>query len=158
MKFGPLLVLTFLFLSTTTSHSHSKQTTEAKTSDSTVEALITKMENDRIQAGVRKDTSAISAMTAEDYVMIDFDGKVQSKSTTLERLKSSEIQLKSNSLDKIKIRVYDNTAIVTGRATPNGTISRRDFNQAIRYTRVYVKKNGQWQVVSFQQTRVSTGD
>jgi hypothetical protein len=115
MKFRSLLVLPFLFLSATTGHSHNQQTTEAKTSDATVEALITKMENDRIQAGVRKDTSAISAMTAEDHVMIDFDGKVQNKSMTLERIKSSEIQLKSNSLDEIKVRVYENTAVVTGR-------------------------------------------
>ena len=64
-----------------------------KTSDSAkVRARITK-ENDRIQAGVRKDVDAIAAVTADDYVMIDFDGQVRNKAATLERIKSSEIQL-----------------------------------------------------------------
>jgi hypothetical protein len=31
-----------------------------------VQALITKMENDRIKAGVRKDVDAIAAVTADD--------------------------------------------------------------------------------------------
>ena len=133
-----------------------KQGAAVKSSDSgTVEALIKKMEEERIQAGVHKDVAAIAAVTSDDYVMIDFDGKVQTKKMTLERIKSSEIQLKSNSLDEIKVRVYGDTAVVTGRATPNGTINGEDFSRAIRYTRVYIKSAGQWRVVSFQQTRVA---
>jgi hypothetical protein len=62
------------------------------------------MENDRIQAGVRKDVDAIAAATADDYVMIDFEGKVRNKAATLERIKSSEIQLQSNSLDELDVR------------------------------------------------------
>jgi ketosteroid isomerase-like protein len=98
------------------------------------------MENDRIQAGVRKDVDAIAAVTADDYVMIDFEGKVRNKAATLERIKSSEIRLQSNSLDEVDVRIYGNTAMVTGRATPKGTISGKDFSRPIRYTRVYVKK------------------
>jgi hypothetical protein len=65
-----------------------------ETSDSAkVQALITKMENDRVKAGVRKDVDAIAGVTADDYVMIDFDGQVRNKAATLERIKASEIQL-----------------------------------------------------------------
>ena len=63
-----------------------------KTSDSAeVQPLIKKMENDRIQAGVRKDVDAIAAVTADEYVNIDFDGKVRNKAETLERIRSSAI-------------------------------------------------------------------
>ena len=79
------------------------------------------MENDRIQAGVHKDVDAIGAVTAEDYVNIDFDGKLRNKADTLERIQSSEIQLQSNTLDEIEVRFYGDTAVVTGRATPKGT-------------------------------------
>jgi hypothetical protein len=75
-----------------------------------------------VQAGVRKDVDAIAAVTAYDYVMIDFEGKVRNKAATLERIKSNEIQLQSNSLDEVDVRIYGTTAIVTGRATPKGAI------------------------------------
>lgn len=42
-------------------------------------ALVKKMEENRVQAGVRKDVSAISAVTAEDYMQIDLDGNVRDK-------------------------------------------------------------------------------
>jgi ketosteroid isomerase-like protein len=120
-----------------------------------VQALIKKMENDRIKAVVRKDVDAVAVVTADEYMNIDFDGKIRNKAATLERIKSSEIQLQSNSLDELEVRIYCNTAIVTGRATPKGKTNGKDFSRPIRYTRVYVKKNGHWQVVLFQQTRVA---
>jgi ketosteroid isomerase-like protein len=102
---------------------------------------------------VREVVDAIAAVTADDYALIDFEGKVRNKAATLERIQSSEIQLQSNSFEDLVVRIYGNTAIVTGRATPKGTIGGKDCSRPIRYTRVYVKKDGHWQVVSFQQTR-----
>ena len=48
--------------------------------------LIKKMDNDRIQAGVRKDVEAIAPFTADEYVQIDFDGRVMDKETTFRRI------------------------------------------------------------------------
>jgi ketosteroid isomerase-like protein len=149
-----LLLMLVPFVASGQEANNGKKGTIRTPNSAKVQALITKMENDRIQAGVRKDVDKIAAVTADDYVMIDFDGKVRNKAATLERIKSSEIQLRSKSLDELDVRIYGNTAIVTGRTTPKGTISGKDFSRPIRYTRVYVKKNEHWQVVSFQQTRV----
>jgi ketosteroid isomerase-like protein len=149
-----LLVMLVPFFASGQEANNGKSGTIKTPNSAKIQALITKMENDRIQAGVRKDVDAIAAVTADDYVMIDFEGKVRNKAATLERIKSSEIQLQSNSLDELDVRIYGDAAIVTGRATPKGTMSGNDFSRPIRYTRVYVKKNGNWQVVSFQQTRV----
>ena len=117
--------------------------------------LIRQMEEDRVQAGVRKDVEAISAATTEDYLQIDFDGKVLNRSAVLRRIKSSEIQLRSNSLDDMLVRIFGDTAVVTARSTPKGTMNGKDFGGPIRYSRVYVKRDGRWQVVMFQMTRIA---
>ncbi len=117
-------------------------------------ALIKKMEEERVQAGVRKDVGAISAATAEDYLQIDLDGNVRDKSAALRRIESAEIQLQSNSLDQMVVRLFGDTAVVTARSTPKGTINGKDF-PPIRYSRVYVKRGGRWQVVMFQMTRIA---
>ena len=116
---------------------------------------IKELEHDRIQAGIRKDISYVDAATADEYVQIDWDGKVLDKTATLARIKSSNIQLQSNTLDEISVRVYGDTAVVTGLATRKGLMDGKDISTGIRYTRVYTKRDERWQVVQFQQTRVA---
>lgn len=119
--------------------------------------LIKRMENDRIQAGVRKDVEAIAPFTADEYVQIDFDGRVMDREATFRRIRSSDIRLKSNAPDDLAVRIYGDVAVVTGRATPKGVADGREFVDPIRYSRVYVKRDGRWQVVLFQQTRIAPG-
>jgi ketosteroid isomerase-like protein len=116
---------------------------------------IKKLEHDRIQEGVRKDIAYVEAATADDYVQIDWDGKVLDKTATLARIKSNSIQLQSNTLDEISVRVYGDSAVVTGLATRRGVMDGKNISTGIRYTRVYIKRDGRWQVVQFQQTRVT---
>jgi ketosteroid isomerase-like protein len=136
---------------------HGTQIPKAKapTDDAATVALIKKLENERIQAGVRKDIAYVEAATADEYVQIDWDGKVLDKAAMLARIKSSNIQLQSNKLDEINVNVYGNTAVVHGLATRKGTMDGKDISTSIRYTRVYVNRDGRWQVVQFEQTRVA---
>jgi ketosteroid isomerase-like protein len=115
---------------------------------------IKKMESERSDAGVTKDFNVFNSATADDYMQIDFDGIVLDKTATLERIKSSYAQLHSNVLDDMIVRIYGNTALVNARANPKGIMKGKEFSDAIRYTRVYVKRDGHWQVVLFQQTRI----
>lgn len=118
-----------------------------------VVATIEQMEHDRIRVNVRRNMGAIDAVTADDYVQIDWVGTVLDKAGTLERIRLSDMQ--SHSLQDLKVRVYGNTAIVVGTAIRKGATGERDISGTFRYTRVYVSRDGRWQVVHFQQTRVA---
>jgi ketosteroid isomerase-like protein len=50
------------------------------------------------------------------------------------------------------VRVYGDTAVVTARADVKGHQLGEDFSGPYRYTRVWVRRNGQWQTVSYQAT------
>ena len=121
-------------------------------SQRTVVDHIKKLEADRIQAGVRKDVAWVAAATADEYVQVDWEGKVLDKAAMLARIGSSNIRLQSNTLDEIDVKVYGDVAVVTGRATRKGVMDAKDISTSVRYTRVYVKREGRWQVVQFQQT------
>ena len=118
-----------------------------------VVAQIEQMEHDRIRTNVRKNMGALDAVTADDYVQIDWVGRVLDKAATLERIKSSDMQ--SHSLENLNVRVFGDTAIVVGTAIRKGVTGDKDISGTFRYTRVYVKRNERWQVVHFQQTRVT---
>ena len=76
------------------------------------------------------------------------------KSAAMQRIRSSQIQLKSNTIDEMTVKIVGDTALVTARSTPIGTIDGRDF-PPIRYSRVYAKRNAEWKVVLFQMTRIA---
>lgn len=128
----------------------------AAPSEAAVARLIQQMEQDRIQIGVQKDMAALAAVTSDDYVQIDWVGKMVDKAATLERIKSSDMQ--SYRLEGVTVRVYGDVAIAVGTAVREGRTGERNISGSFRYTRVYAKKDGRWQVVHFQQTRVGQGD
>lgn len=133
-------------------------TRQSNASDESSEiTLLKRMEEERIQAGVRKDIDTIAAATAEDYMQIDLDGIVRDKAAAMRRIESSHIKLKANAIDELVVRIFGDTAVVTGRSIPVGTINGKEF-PPIRYSRVYVKRDRRWQVVMFQMTRITKNE
>ena len=124
----------------------------ADSSDAATIALIRKLEQQRIDAGLRKDVVALEATTSDDYLQIDMAGNLRDKATQMKRIASSEVKMESNTLDDMVVRVYGETAVVTGRATAVGTIRGEPY-PCIRFTRIYVRQGASWKVVLYQQTR-----
>jgi ketosteroid isomerase-like protein len=77
------------------------------------------------------------------------------KTQLLNALKSGDIKLTSDDVSDMKVRVYGNTAVITGKAATKGTIGGKDASGQNTFTRVLVKKGGTWQTVALQQTRIS---
>lgn len=148
MKYIPALLLTLIAIVPATS------TLATTAEDQAVIDHIKKLENDRIQAGVHKDVAWVASATADEYVQIDWEGKVLDKKAMLARIGSSNIQLQSNAVDEIDVKVYGEVAVVAGQATRKGVMDGKDISSSVRFTRVYIKRDGRWQVVQFQQTRV----
>ena len=120
-----------------------------------VEQQLTKLEQDRAQAAVRGDTAFLEQNTSDDYTFINARGMLITKAQLLADFKSGQIKLQSSDLDDLHPRVYGDTAVLTGRSTQKGQAYGQDTGGQYRFTRVYVKRNGRWQSVAFQQTRIA---
>jgi ketosteroid isomerase-like protein len=120
-----------------------------------VEEQLKKLEIDRADAVVKSDVGRLDKQTSDDYMLITMNGRVSDKSQMLDGFKSGQSKLTTEDLSDLKVRVYGNTAVVTGKADIKGTLGGQDATGQIFFTRVYVKKDGRWQSVSLQQTRVS---
>ena len=114
-----------------------------------------KLETDRAAAVVKGDVATLEKQTSDDYTLINMNGQMSDKSQMVNAFKTGQSKLTSDELSDMKVRVYGNTAVITGKADVNGTLGGKDATGQIMFTRVYVKKGGQWQSVAFQQTRVS---
>jgi ketosteroid isomerase-like protein len=120
-----------------------------------VEQELIKLEQDRAQAAVRGDTAFLAQNTADDYTFITPRGVLTTKEQMLAAFKSGEIKLQANDLDDLQVRVYGDTAVLTGRSTQKGQTQGQDTSGQYRFTRVYVRRNGGWQSVAFQSTRIA---
>lgn len=117
-----------------------------------VEDQLKKIEEQRTQAVVKGDVATLEKLTSDDYTFINRFGQVSDKTKTMDAIKNGDIKLTSNKVSDLNVRVYGNTAVITGRAEGEGKIFGKDASGPVLFTRVYVKKNGRWQSVAFQQT------
>jgi len=119
-----------------------------------VEEQIKKMERDRAAAVVKADVATLEGLTSDDYVLINANGQVSNKAETMSMIKTGKIKLTANEVSDLSVRVYGDTAVVTGKSTAKGSINGIELKGPVMFTRVYVKKNGKWQSVAFQQTPI----
>ena len=52
--------------------------------------------------------------------------------------------------EDMRVRIYRDAAVVTGRAKRGFKYRGQEVNQERRYTHVYVKRQGQWRIVAQQ--------
>lgn len=126
----------------------------APTADkASVEQTLMQMEHDWGNAEIKKDYAVVDKILADDWVGIDYDGKVVAKSLAMADLKTGTSTLTSEQLGPMTVRVFGNTAVVTGSDTETST--DRDKNSSGKYvwTDVFVSRNGRWQVVASQSTK-----
>jgi ketosteroid isomerase-like protein len=123
----------------------------AEEEDATIRAILD-LERQTKEASLHRDADFSQRTLAEDYIAITPLGQVTTKQDTLAARKSGQLRYDSIELSDMVVRVYGDTAIVTGRADVRGHQLGEDFSGPYRYTRVWVKRAGHWQTVSYQQT------
>lgn len=113
---------------------------------------IVDMERQAKEASLRRDADFPLRVLADDYVAITPLGQVTTKQETISARRSGQLRYESMNVTDMVVRLYGDTAVVTARADVKGHQLGEDFSGPYRYTRVWVRHNGQWQAVSYQAT------
>jgi ketosteroid isomerase-like protein len=121
-------------------------------STESVERALMQMERDWADAIVKHDAAAVSRITAEDWRETGWDGQSFGKAEALADLPLGTTE--SITMDPITVRVFGDVAIVTTGDTEKSTYKGKDSSGHYVWTDVYMKRNGQWQAVATQGSRV----
>jgi len=119
-----------------------------------VEQTLMQMERDWVQASLKKDTAVMEKMLADDWAGIDFSGKTVTKAQAIADLKSGAAATQSVDLGDMKVRVFGNTAVVTGSDTEKSTYKGKDSSGKYVWTDVFANRNGRWQAVASQSVKL----
>jgi len=128
-----------------------EQTGKGGDVEQTVKALSEQLN----QAALKGDTATYDKLVSPDYASIGIYGTVATKAEILENYKSGKTKFDSIEVLDTKVRVYGDTALVSGTSNVKGHPGTTDLSGQYRSVRVWIKRNGKWQSVYFQATRVA---
>ena len=126
--------------------------TETTTRTPDLKQQVIDLERQAREATLKRDPEFSERTLSDDYVAITPLGQVINKSDTINARRSGQLRYDSIDVTEMVVRLYGNTAVVTARAEVRGRDLGEEFNGPYRYTRVWVKRNGRWQTVSYQAT------
>jgi hypothetical protein len=118
----------------------------------TPEDSVRAAEEARAQALLSADTVALSRMVAAEFTEVSRLGTLRTKADNIRDIASGELKLTSVRYDSLTVRMYGDVAVLQGIADNTGTFRGFPFRGKIRYTRVFVRRDGRWQAVTMQQT------
>ena len=110
------------------------------------------VEQARGEALLHADTVALSRMLATEFMEISRLGLVRTRADNIRDISSGDLKLLTVKYDSLSVRIYGAVAVLTGIADNTGQFRGFPFSGKIRYTRVFVRREGRWQAVLMQQT------
>ena len=102
------------------------------------------------EALVRADIVVLERLYSEEFVYTTPDGEVRDKAQQLAFMRTGALRLESGQSNDVRVRVYGNTAVMTGRFTAKGKFKDKIIDIRERYTAVWVKREGRWRLVADQ--------
>lgn len=108
----------------------------------------------RFRAMTTNDLPALEASLGDDLIYTHSSASVDTKASYVGSIRSGALKYVSIEPGELKVRVYGTTAVITGVAKMATVSSGQTMNNQLRYTDVWVLRDGRWQMVGWQSTRM----
>jgi hypothetical protein len=132
---------------------------QAKTDDTEVQAIkneIIRLQDEEDRALLRKDIETLDRLWADDLLYPNDNGEVLTKAQRLAEARAQTHNFSVFRHDDIRVRVYNgNTAVVTGYSTTLKKYKGKVSRGPRRFSAVWVRFDGRWQMVAHQRTDMS---
>ena len=122
-----------------------------KTSDTEEELL--RIEKEFAQAIVSNDLEGIGRLVEDDWIIIDPNGDIVDRTRFFEGIKSDVLTHDMMESEDFRVRVYGDSAVVTGITRTKGKFMGQEFSTHERASDVFVRREGRWQCVLTHLTR-----
>lgn len=126
------------------------------TGSAAIEQELLKLDREWLDAYEKGDAAAIGRIEADDFTITYADGQMLTKAQDMEAVSKSNpagAALKL-STEETKVRVYENTAVITGILIQKMMRDGKEVTVRERYTDVWAKRQGRWQAVATALTTI----
>ena len=108
----------------------------------------------RIAAMVDGDVAALGSLLADDLTYTHASGQVENEEQFLAAISSGKLDYESIVASEAQVRIYGNTAVMTGRADIKVKVQGNPVAFGSRFTSAWVRGDGGWRMVAWQSTRL----
>ena len=122
--------------------------------DEAAEKEVRQLEEELRVAVVKGDAATFERVMPDDYTTTNIHGLTRTKAQLVSDIKSGVAKTESMTHDNVKVRVYGDVAVLTADRTAKSSLRGKDTSGRQRIMRVFVKRQGRWQPVAMQATRI----
>jgi len=119
----------------------------------TAESEIRTAQRERFEAMTHHDIAALDTLL-DDGLTYHTGGVLQTRQQFINTVKKQQLIYESITPTAVRVRVYDGLALATGRSQMRVRNSAGLNNYTIRFTEVYVRRDGHWLLTAWQAKRV----
>ena len=119
----------------------------------TSEEELLRVEKEFAEAIVKNDLEGIERLVADDWIIIGPDGEIVERARFFEVIKSGAMTHDTMESEDFRIRIYGDSAVVTGITRAKGKFMGQEFSTQERATDVFINRDGRWQCVLTHLTR-----
>jgi ketosteroid isomerase-like protein len=128
----------------------------AQTPKPSASEKLRRAEQSRVEALVNSDVPQLEKLLADDLTYTHSTGIRESKAEFLHRIQSSDLKYESMQHENdVSARLYGDTGVLTGSSRVKVRAQSQKLNLHIRFTEVWVKRSGTWQLVAWQATKIA---
>ena len=106
------------------------------------------------QAEQQGDISALEQLLAPDYQGYDPSGRPQDRAGVLRGYAEGGVRMTTLRQSGLRVRVLGDTGLVAGINALRGQQGAEHFDLRLRFLDVYAWRDGHWQLVASQDTRL----
>jgi hypothetical protein len=97
---------------------------------------------------IKMDTAFFKSLYADEFIMVTTEGKTRNKQQQIFNLVNSGLKIEYGKSDEVEVRVFDSSAVLTGRFIGKATVKDNIIDIRERYSTTWVRRNGEWKMVS----------
>ena len=145
MKRTPIMAALVL---STISSAMAQQPSARPRATMSAERTVQQQDQERIHAQITADAVELRRIYADDFLGIGPTGVMRNKAEVVADFTSHALTYQSITTADVRVRLYGNTAVETGRSTMVGQDRGKAVPRDNRFTRVWVMTAGRWQLVA----------
>jgi ketosteroid isomerase-like protein len=118
------------------------------------ERAIIDLDRKRMRAMVAKDVETLEMLLADDLIYTHSSARLDTKRSLIQAMVSGTTVYTSVEPSDVKAQDLGNTVVLTGIAQIKVVSNGRPNAFGVRFTDVYTRRDGRWQMVTWQSTRL----
>jgi ketosteroid isomerase-like protein len=131
----------------------SEQPTPTKTKFK-IEQELRQMNDDWVKALIRADRDTLDRIMADDFIFA-YPMEGDDKAQFIGDVVSGDVRVDHLTRDNTSVRIWGNTAILTGKDSATWSYKGRDFSGHYKVIHIYAQRDDRWQLVSVQACPIS---